>query len=166
VLFAPTERSSLAGFSPTRNHILLNVLDNVKNRIYVLTPGKDGWQREPLPGLPEFGTDRRRRDRRRDERRLLPHDHRLPDADQPAARHDRQGAAAAAEEPAGVLRRHRPRGQPARGDQSKDGTRVPYFLVAKKDLPRDGKNPTLLYGYGGFEVSMTPGYSAGVGAAG
>jgi prolyl oligopeptidase len=36
---------------------------------------------------------------------------------------------------------------------SKDGTRIPYFLVTSKDMLRDGNNPTLLYGYGGFEVS-------------
>ncbi|MDP6934735.1 MAG: S9 family peptidase, partial [Myxococcota bacterium] len=56
VLFEPTDRTSLAGFSPTRNHLLLNVLDNVRNRIEVLTPGRKGWTRGPLPGLPEFGT--------------------------------------------------------------------------------------------------------------
>jgi prolyl oligopeptidase len=46
---------------------------------------------------------------------------------------------------------------------SKDGTRVPYFMVARSDQKTDGKNPTLLYGYGGFEISLTPGYSASVG---
>jgi prolyl oligopeptidase len=40
---------------------------------------------------------------------------------------------------------------------------VPYFLVRPKDLKYDGSAPTLLYGYGGFEVSLTPGYSGGVG---
>ena len=40
---------------------------------------------------------------------------------------------------------------------SKDGTRIPYFQVARKDLALDGKNPTLLYGYGGFETSEVPG---------
>jgi prolyl oligopeptidase len=44
---------------------------------------------------------------------------------------------------------------------SKDGTRIPYFVVRRKDAR--GPQPTLLYGYGGFEVSMTPAYSAGVG---
>ena len=43
---------------------------------------------------------------------------------------------------------------------SKDGTRVPYFLVSKADLPLDGSTPTLLYGYGGFQVSLNPSYSA------
>ncbi|TQV87642.1 prolyl oligopeptidase family serine peptidase [Aliikangiella coralliicola] len=43
---------------------------------------------------------------------------------------------------------------------SKDGTKVPYFVVMKKGTRLNGKNPTLLYGYGGFEVSMRPYYSA------
>ena len=42
---------------------------------------------------------------------------------------------------------------------SKDGTKVPYFLVSKKDMPLDGSTPTLLYAYGGFQVSMNPSYS-------
>ena len=46
---------------------------------------------------------------------------------------------------------------------SKDGTRVPYFLVRPKDLALDGSTPTLLYGYGGFEIPMVPGYSGGMG---
>jgi prolyl oligopeptidase len=41
---------------------------------------------------------------------------------------------------------------------SRDGTRVPYFLTARKNLPRNGANPTMLYGYGGFSVSTTPVY--------
>lgn len=42
---------------------------------------------------------------------------------------------------------------------SSDGTRVPYFLVRREDMAFDGETPVLLYAYGGFQVSLTPGYS-------
>ena len=45
--------------------------------------------------------------------------------------------------------------------KSKDGTEVPMFITHRKGLVLDGTNPTYLYGYGGFDISMTPGYSAG-----
>ncbi|OQR94481.1 prolyl endopeptidase [Achlya hypogyna] len=44
--------------------------------------------------------------------------------------------------------------------KSKDGTPIPMFVVAKKNLPRNGANPVYLYGYGGFNVSLTPYFSA------
>jgi len=48
---------------------------------------------------------------------------------------------------------------------SSDGTKIPYFVVHQKDMKLDGSNPTLLYGYGGFEISLNPGYSATIGRA-
>jgi prolyl oligopeptidase len=47
---------------------------------------------------------------------------------------------------------------------SRDGTRVPMFITRRKDARLDGSNPTLLYGYGGFDVSLTPTYGAAVAA--
>lgn len=46
---------------------------------------------------------------------------------------------------------------------SKDGTKIPYFVVHREGITLDGTTPTLLYGYGGFEVSMRPSYSGGIG---
>jgi prolyl oligopeptidase len=45
---------------------------------------------------------------------------------------------------------------------SKDGTRIPAFVVHRKDMPLDGSTPTILYGYGGFNIPMTPGFSTSV----
>ena len=56
ILFAPGPRKSLAGYSRTRHHIIVNELDNVRNRLFLLTPGAAGkWNREPL-AAPEFGS--------------------------------------------------------------------------------------------------------------
>ncbi|MGN6564774.1 MAG: prolyl oligopeptidase family serine peptidase [Thermomicrobiales bacterium] len=62
-----------------------------------------------------------------------------------------------------------PTGAPETGDlvaeqvwyTSRDGTRVPMFLLHRRDLQRDGQTPTLLTGYGGFNIALTPAYNAG-----
>ena len=48
---------------------------------------------------------------------------------------------------------------------SEDGTKIPYFIVSKEGLPLDGNTPTLLYGYGGFEIALGPKYIGTVGKA-
>ena len=162
-LFEPTERSSLSGFAGTKNHVLLTTLDNVRTKVLVLTPSDAGWKREPLPGLPEFGTVSASAvdDEESDAYWLTITDYLTPTS---------LFLGEIGKGPAQKLK-SLPSFFDATGLQieqreakSKDGTRVPYFLVAKKDAPRNSANPTLLYGYGGFEVSLTPGYSAGVGA--
>ena len=164
VLFEPAERRSLVGFSPTRHHILITELDNVRSRVYVLTHLDGQWQREPLPGLPEFG-EVSTEDVDSDES----DDYFLSVTDFLAPTTLAVGTAGGG--PATTLKQ-----LPAFFDASglavsqfeavsKDGTRVPYFEVARQELVLDGNNPTLLYGYGGFEVSMLPSYRPVVGTA-
>lgn len=161
VLFAPTDTTSLAGYTWTKSHLVLNVLDNVKNRLSVLTPAAQGWQRSDFVGAPAIGTvgvgavdsDES------DAVWLTATDYLTPTTlslaqigKQPEALKSNPAFFDASTH---VVEQH--------FATSKDGTRVPYFLVRPKALKRDGKAPTLLYGYGGFEISMTPGYSGGVG---
>ena len=163
VLFQPTDNSSLAGFSALRDHIVVNVLEDVKNRLYVLTPGADGWQREPLKGAPGFGTVSLSAvdDIDSNDYFMTATDYVTPTT----LYHGRIG-----EEPTRL--KQLPAFYDATGlvisqhfADSDDGTKVPYFMVAKQDLQLDGDNPTLLYGYGGFEISLTPNYDATVGRA-
>ncbi len=165
VLFEPTERKSLAGFSPTRHHILVNELDNVRNRVYVLTRRGAAWSRAPLPGMPDFGTVTATAvdEEDSDDYFMTVTDYVTPTS--------LAIGAAGQEAPATKLKQF-PAFFDATGLEvgqheatSKDGTRIPYFQVSRKGLALDGKNPTLLYGYGGFEVPMVPGYSGGVGSA-
>lgn len=161
VLFAPTDSTSLASSGATKDYFFINVLEDVKNRIYVLKPGSDGWSRELLVGAPAFGTvsisavDAEESN-----------DYFMTVTDYLTPTSLLIGSIGKAPEKLKQL--------PAFFDAStyqinqhfatsKDGTRVPYFMVSRKDIKLDGNNPTLLYGYGGFEVSLTPNYSAGVG---
>ncbi len=163
-LFTPSERVSLKSFATTRGHVLLTTLDNVRSRCVVLTPGEGGWKRGALPGLPEFDT--------------------LSLAAVDAAGSDEYfltvtGFTTPTSLHVGTVGGGPPRllkSTPAFFDAagliveqqqavSKDGTQVPYFEVRRAGRPLDGSAPTLLYAYGGFEVSMTPSYGAARGAA-
>jgi len=168
VLFEPGPRTSLVAYTPTRNHVLLTTLDNVRSRLFVLSHRDGAWQRGPLPGVPTVATasvaavDELESD-----------DFFLTTATplEPTTlsigtlRSDGSGA-----EPE-VLKRS-PAFFAAEGlavtqheATSKDGTRVPYFQIGPADLPADGSTPTLLYGYGGFEIPLVPSYAAVTGAA-
>lgn len=163
VLFAPTPSRSLAGVICTRNHLVLNELNDVKNRLSVLTPGNNGWQRSEFTGAPGFGTvDAHAVDSDdSDAVWLTSADYLTPTtlflAEIGQAPEALKTMPAFFDSSHQVVEQH--------FAVSRDGTRVPYFLVRPKDLKLDGTAPTLLYGYGGFEVSLTPDYSAGLGRA-
>jgi prolyl oligopeptidase len=163
VLFEPTTTTSLESYTWTRHHLILNLLDDVKSKLFVLTPSQDDWKQEPLIGAPAIGTATLSAvdPDESDEYFMQVADFLTPDS----LFHGKLGKTP-----------EKLKSTPAFFDasgleltqhfvQSKDGTRIPYFQVARKGLKLDGTHPTLLYGYGGFEVSLTPHYSgtAGIG---
>ena len=165
-LFEPTDTTSLEGYTWTKSHLVLNVLDDVKNRLRVLTPPADAaaavaWASSDFVGAPAIGTlgvgavDRDESDAVW----LTATDYLTPTtlslADIGKAPEALKSMPAEFDAANLVLEQ--------RFATSDDGTRVPYFIVHRKDVPRDGKQPTLLYGYGGFEISLTPAYSGTVG---
>ena len=160
-LFEPDEHSSLAGITWTKDHLVLNVMEDVKNRLSVLTPGKVEWAKSDFTGAPTIGTvgvGAVDADESNDVW-LTATDFLSPTTLSIAT--IGQAPEVLKSNPVffdggrDVIEQH--------FATSKDGTKVPYFLVRPKDLAFDGKAPTLLYGYGGFEISMTPAYSGSIG---
>ena len=160
IIFAPTADEFLEGSTTTKSRLILTTLKHVQGRAYVYTPTPTGWTHKELP-VPEnvsvgvvstseasdqffFGITGF----------LTPPSLFLGDAS------------------AGTLTLEKT--EPARFDASKDvaeqfeatskdGTRIPYFIVHPKDMKLDGSNATLLNAYGGFQISETPSYSANIG---
>lgn len=164
-LFTPSESTSLAGYDFTRDHLVLNTLEHVRNKLEVLTPpkrGKGAWGRAPVEGLPEFGTVS-----------AWPvdseHSNQLWFSVTDYLTPSSLWIGDVGEAPEKL------KATPERFDASglevsqhfatsKDGTKVPYFQVAREGMEPDGNTPTLLYGYGGFEIALLPGYKSAVGA--
>jgi prolyl oligopeptidase len=162
-LFEPTATTSLQSVSHTRSALLLNISDNVTSRVMQATFDGKAWQQRELQ-LPGKGAASAY----------------AVDADEsdafwvnyvdfltPSSLYLTQVGQALPE----AIKR-----QPGYWDassahvqqlfaKSKDGTQVPYFVVSRKDMQANAKNPTVLYGYGGFEVSQVPRYSGNVGAS-
>ncbi|HSW07728.1 MAG TPA: prolyl oligopeptidase family serine peptidase, partial [Aquabacterium sp.] len=168
-LFTPTATRSLAGLSTTRSRVLLNILDNVAGKLEEWQVVDGRWQRRevkaPFPGTLGASTlhDPLLKDDALAEAYLVTYtDFLTPDSLM-------LGRTGSDER---ELLKARPAYFDAAGlrveqrfARSKDGTKVPYFIVWPQGAKADGKNPTLLFGYGGFEVSQQPWYSAGFGTA-
>ena len=161
ILFAPTSQEFEQWFVTTKNHLILATLEHVQQRAYVYTLGSDGnWRRKPLP-VPDnltinLGTASRIDDRFffKLEGFLTPPSLWLGDAG------DGSFALAKTQKPqfdasSDVVEQLEA--------TSKDGTKVPYFVVHPKDMPYDGSNATLLTAYGGFQAASTPRYRPEVG---
>jgi prolyl oligopeptidase len=160
VVIAPNETSSISGTSETKNLMLVNMLNNVRSELYVYT-FKDGeWSHKKIDA-PDFGTLYISATDEFSDRYFFGYQDFLT--------------------PSSLFYVTGPDAKPKKIKSlpeffdgakfevkqnfatSKDATKIPYFVVHPKGMKFEGNNPTLLSGYGGFEVSRRPFYSATVG---
>ena len=162
-LFEPAERKSLAGTTETKNFVIVNELENVRNKLYVLRRENGRWSRSPLDA-PTFGSiNVSAIDADESDDYFMT----LTDYLTPSSLHLGAVGQAGREKLKSLPAFFKADGLEISQHQatSKDGTKIPYFQVSRRGLTLDGNNPTLLYGYGGFEISMLPAYSGSVGSA-
>jgi prolyl oligopeptidase len=160
LVLRPTGRQSIEGVATTRDRLVVALYENVKGQVlsYARTP--KGWTptKIALPSDSSIGISSAAD---RDNRLILSGQNYLTPTSQWIA--DASGGAPQ------QLRSLPPRFDASRDvveqfwAASKDGTQIPYFVVRPKDLKFNGTAPTLLYAYGGFQISETPTYSGTVG---
>ncbi|TPV58974.1 S9 family peptidase [Aestuariibacter sp. GS-14] len=156
VVFEPNERQAIEDVTMTKGQILMTLSDNVVGNVFAITKGKSGWISTKLD-LPANGT--------------LSVSFADPDEDTVFVNYegfltpDSLMSYSASTGKVSTLK-----SLPSWFDAddlvveqkqvaSKDGTLIPFFVIHKKGIKHDGNTPTLLYGYGGFQVSMRPSYN-------
>jgi prolyl oligopeptidase len=161
VIFEPTAKEFAQDVSITKNYLLLTTLDHVQGRAYRYKPAPNGsWTHEALDVPANQTVDIVTTDTVNDKfflsltGFLTPSSLHLGDA---ATGELKLAKTLPAELDASKLTVEQLEAT------SKDGTKVPYFVVRGKDIRYDGSNPTLLSAYGGFQVSSTPSYSGVLG---
>ncbi len=161
LLFEPSERVSLDGVTYTLNYLLMTTLDNVRGRLYRLTLGDEGWITEEVE-LPGMGTIAIGSTGDFDDSFFFTYtDFTTPSSlylvrDDGAPEQVKSSPAWFDTDGMSVVQYEA---------TSPDGTKIPYFVFLPKGFEADGANPTLLYAYGGFEVSRKPRYSGSKGFA-
>jgi prolyl oligopeptidase len=158
LIYAPGPREALDGVSASKDVLLVSTLDNVRGRTLLFTPGPGGaWQRKAMD-LPDNSTVFVASTSTTDDATLIGVTSFLTPPSLWMADAAKGGAQQIMAQPpkfdaSGLT-------VDQREATSSDGTKIPYFIVHRKDMPLNGSNPTLLYAYGGFLASETPVYSA------
>lgn len=158
LVLRPGEREAVEGINATRNKLVVALYENVRGSVYVYDPADWSRTRLDLPQNVSVGVGSASE---RDDKIFVSVTGYL----NPSSLYLADAATGAV-----ALTKALPDKFDASGmrvDQfearSADGTMIPYFLVHKDAMAMDGSNPTLLYGYGGFQSSLLPGYSPTVG---
>ena len=162
VVFLPDEHTSLSEYVWTKQHLVLNLLSDVKSKVRVMTPiGEGSWRQSLLVGAPAVGTvgigavdvDNSDALWMTTTDFLTPTTLSLVEIGQQP---EKLKSMPAFFDASGMVTEQQ-------FATSKDGTKVPYFVVRPKHVLMNGSTPTLLWGYGGFEVSYTATYNSMIG---
>lgn len=162
IIIEPDEFSSISEVSTTKNKLILNLLTNVSSQLYIYTFSNGKWSNQKV-NAPAFGTisvvtadDVSDQYFFNFQNFITPSTLYSADASNNTVK-IYQSLPAYFDASKYEVKQYKAK--------SKDGTMVPYFMVARKDLKNDGTNPTLVYAYGGFEISMQPFYASTFGIA-
>jgi prolyl oligopeptidase len=158
---APGPRDTITDVTTTRDQVIVTTLHNVRGRVTCYTPGDDGWSARTIE-LPDNSAIA--------VTAADPHSGlaylRVNSFLTPPTRWHLDTATGRADTVKAMAPQFDASGEVVEQLEatSRDGTRVPYFVVHAADMRYDGTNPTILYAYGGFAESMVPGYSGTLGA--
>ncbi|HEX8214010.1 MAG TPA: prolyl oligopeptidase family serine peptidase [Allosphingosinicella sp.] len=160
LVFEPGPRQTLGGVATTKNQLILTILDNVRGKAFAMNHANGAWTQRPID-LPKNSTIGVAAASDVDDRAMFTvTDYLTPTTlslyDAASGRMEQIKASPARFDPS----RHVIEQFDA---TSKDGTKIPYFLVRPKGMKKNGSTPTLLYGYGGFQNALVPNYSGTMG---
>lgn len=160
VIFKPEERTSIDYFTTTKDYLLVNMLNNVKSELYIYKQGEGKWEMKKVP---------------------MENTGRLSVSSTTDLSNNFFFSFRSFLQPTTLYYFEEDSSEPMKINSlpsffdtdglevhqyeatSKDGTKIPYFIVQQENLTLTGSNPTLLYGYGGFEIAMLPSYNSSVG---
>jgi len=162
LIYQPNELSSVSGISTTKNTLILNVLKDVIGTLFIYKFDGEKWNKEKVDA-PDFGTLGVLSTNSLSDDYFFQFENFLTPETVYYGNASSNNFTAFKSLPSYFD------GEKYQVQQIKvkstDGTAVPYFIVSAKDVKYDGSNPTLLYGYGGFEISLRPFYSGNYGAS-
>jgi prolyl oligopeptidase len=160
VVLHPTARQAVQGVSVTRAAVLVDLSDNVATRVLSYTRAGGKWTSKEIPLPPKGSASVIYTDEGETTAFLGFESYLDPDA---LYQYDASTGALKQIKSLPAWFDAAPFATEQFEATSTDGTKIPYFVVRKKTTKLDGSNPTLLYAYGGFQVSQTPSYSGTVG---
>jgi len=162
IITQPNAKSSIASISNTKNFLLVNMLTNVRSELFKFRFEQKTWVKEKVEA-PAFGSIGIKSSDDLSDRYFFTYTSFLSPSSLYLVSDDGNDISKIKSLPDFFDASHFEVKQFEA--TSKDGTQIPYFIVHSKNLDKSGEAPTLLYGYGGFEISMRPRYSATIGTA-